>query len=358
MPLQQLDFEYKKFLDRTTVIYGDSDCGKTYLIYDILHCLQTQIDQIIVFCPSDSQNHEYSGGYVKRPLIHTSINIEKLDKIWRRQEMLASVYSRANNEDILKSIFRKLNDREANNLIYAITKCRSKRITDIKQQYSDKIIQDDKILELDEQFNDIIIYIYKKYINQYHHRIIQLNLTESEKFSIKYLNLNPRIIIIFDDCTEDFKRLQKKGATTNNDNNTFDKMFTKGRKVFITALIISHDEIAIGSAARRGAFISIFATQSTATTYFERKTNGFSNDIKKKVRQEIPNIKWTKPEYEKLVYVRKMNKLFRYRAKKHDVFQFGSDIINKYCEKIENPENQITLRNNEFCKYFNNYGNN
>lgn len=342
--LQELDFSYKRFIDRSTILYGESGTGKSFVIVDILFQLKPHVDQIIVISPTDPQNHTYDRGIVPLPCIHYTITAKLLDDIWERQNALSAVYTKANKAEVLESLFERIGDNiGAKSVIDDINEKRKSYENEIHSECSDENLAKTKITEMGKEYEKLIILIYKHYINENRERLARMSLSNDEKFSLKYLNLNPRLVIIFDDCTDLLKKFKSHPV--------MQKLFYQGRWAFITVLIACHTDKALDPELKKNAFINIFTGEKSAHSYFERK----SNDLDKEERQRASaacKASFTPiAKFQKLVWVREENKFYRFTATSHEDFRFGSPVIWEYCKKIQAEAGTISV-DNKFIQDF------
>jgi len=342
--LEDLRLDYRLFLDRSIALYGASGTGKSAIIIDILKHLNGRADQILVFSPTDPSNKTYSSGVVPPPLIHYEFDIELLERIWARQEMMAAVYARANNPDVLESLYRKLGLDTVTKMIQKVQDSKREHIEEIMDTYFEKSAQKAKITKIEKQFKELLIMIYKKCIGDNAHRLSGVQLSPEEQFTLKYLNFNPRLVLILDDCASDIKKYEKKAVVR--------KLFYQARHVFITLMIACQDDTDIASSLRKNAFVSVFTSDTCANAFFGRKANDFSREMTKKVEALSMQLRWKPPYFEKLVYLRQENKLYKFVAEIHDGFCFGSSSVRNFCRTIERSGTNMDKNNpfyGEFC---------
>lgn len=343
---EELELDYSLFLDQSTILYGASASGKSKFIIDILYHLRKKVGQIIVVSPSEQSNRTYTkSGIVASPLVHYTLTEQLLITIWKRQEMFSAVYTRANQPDILRALFDKLDlPQKVKDLIDGINDIRKKKKEEIQEQFIDKALQKKQIEEIDQKYQELLVVIYKANIAKNKNYLTSLNLSKEEKFSLKYLNFNPRMVLVFDDCSAQFKKIKTpQGKATLGD------IFYRGRHAYLSIIIAVHDDKLLDSEWRKNSFVNVFTTPRAAHTYFGHDSNGFSKDTLKQVNQWIPHVFGS--GYQKLVYIRGHDKFYRCTAKLHEDFQFGSYFIRDYCKKIES--NGLTVdRSNQFYGYF------
>jgi hypothetical protein len=355
--IESFKFTHKIFLHKSTMVYGESESGKTVIIVNILKTLKSFIDQIIVICPTDPSNHSYSGnidaitneqkGIVPSPLIHTQLTAELIEKIYKRQEALAACYEKANRQDILELLFNKIKHKEekAMKFLELATRQKIEQEKNIRDTYLDKNAIEKKINKISKNFKEFHTAIYKKYIAKYSEDLSRLNLSEDEKHTLKYISLNPNIIIILDDCSADLKDKKIKACPS------FNKFFFQGRHVYITFIISLHSDIILDTAFRRNAFVNIFTTRSCASAYFERTTNAFDPDAKRKAKEAIQYIQPMNEGFRKIAYIRTENKFYTLAAEKDDNFSFGCPALRYFCDKIK-IKGASTDSTNPFNNYF------
>jgi ABC-type dipeptide/oligopeptide/nickel transport system ATPase subunit len=342
--LDELRLDYRLLLDRSIAIYGASGTGKSAIIVDMLWHLNRHADQILVFCPTDPSNKTYSCGVVPAPLIHYEFDIELLERIWARQEMMAAVYARANSPEILESLYSKLGLTSVNSMIQRVRESKRDHIEEIKDTYFEKNAQKAKINKIEEKYKELLALIYKKFIGDNVHRLSGVQLSSEEQFALKYLNFNPRLVLIFDDCASDIKKYEKKEVVR--------KLFYQARHVKITLIIACQDDTDIASSLRKNAFISVFTSDICANAFFGRKSNDFPRELAKRVDVVSMQLRWKPPDFEKLVYLRQENKLYKFVAELHDNFCFGSSPLRNFCSNIERNGTNMDKNNpfyGEFC---------
>lgn len=351
--LDNLPIIGKDFLDKTSVLYGGSGSGKSTIIFNILHELRNDIKQIIVIAPTDRTNGAYSGtsttpGVVPKPLVHHTLSEELLIKIWERQEMLTSIYKQVNDPVLLESIYMKLGLGSVNKILSRADVAKADKIIQISDQYVDKTIVAKKVKEIEDQYNEFKILIYKRYISANIDTLIKMGVgadgKSREALVLKYININPRMVIIFDDCSAEFKNLKTKEGKT-----ILEKMFFQGRWAMLTILIAVHDDKMLDSELRKNAFISIFTNSQSAIAYLTRPINGFPRSVANKVISTFNDVYIG---HQKLAYVRSQEKFYRLTATPCSGFVFGAPIISEYCSMIQSTGGNNVGKSNDFYDYF------
>jgi energy-coupling factor transporter ATP-binding protein EcfA2 len=336
----------KYFLDRTTILYGESGTGKSTIIAHMLHTLKPHADQIIVFSPTDPQNKSYSKGLVPTPLIHYNVTLKLLQDIWDRQEMMAAVYKRANDGEVLKRLYSKLSLAHVDESLRKAQRMREETYAKIREQYMDPGIVEKKVIEVDEKYNELMTLIYKRYIAENRAQLLTMNLTETERFTLDYLGFNPRIVLIFDDCSEQLQSKEIKKSKV------FKAMFTRGRWAYMSIIIACHNDKYLEQDVRKGAFVNVFTSKSCAIGTFMNKTNCYDDDTVRKAKEAIKHIQEPKVGHRRMAYVREENKFFALTAKVFPNFSFCSHAIEQYCNKIKDNGTIAVDRGNKFYDSF------
>lgn len=325
--IQELDFSYKRFIDRTTLLFGESGTGKSFIIDDILFQLMPHVDQIIVVSPTDRQNNTYGKGTVPLPCIHYTITAKLLDDIWERQNALAAVYTRANKPETLRSLFNRIADNVSKASINTINEKLRKYKEEVIAGSAEEGTAKTKMTEMESDCKRLIILIFRRAINQNREKLSCMSLSADEQFSLKFLNLNPRLVLIFDDCTDLLKKFKSHAV--------MQKLFYQGRWAFITALIACHTDKALDPELKKNAFVSIFTEETCAHAYFERKSNDLDKEAKSRAYAACKVVFTPLAKFQKLVWVRDEKKFYRFTASSHPSFQFGSPYIWEYCKHIQ-----------------------
>ncbi len=338
--LEELDFNYKLFLDKSTLIFGESDCGKSTIIKDIMYVLNPHIEQVFVVSASDCKNRTYSSGTVPRPCIYSHITPKFLDDIWQRQEALAAVYERANRTEILNKLFDVAATPSAKQIIFEIFR----KKVECEHELRDSGIAnaDQKIQESDSAARELVVKIQKYFINNNIDRFRNMKLSADERYTLRYLNLNPRVLWVFDDCTSELSKFKKHPV--------IQELFYQGRHSHITVLIAAHTDKVLDPEIKSNAFVKIFAQESVARAYYNRESTTPDKSRKTAAFAACDEAFTPALKYQKLAHVRATGKFYKFTATKHENFRFGSPVIWRFCELIENDGN--SMHGNKFMSRF------
>lgn len=341
------NFDYKHYIDQAVVAYGETGTGKSFIITDILKQLQPHVDQIFVVSPTDPTNGTYSEtGIVKKPYIHYTLTIEFLKNIWKRQEALAAIYKSVNKLEVLTSLYKRIHNPRVNEILRKLSEIKHAKIREIKDTYLEESTRRDKIEELQKTLNEFLSILYKKYINLNRERLMNMqNLSDEEKNTLKFLNINPRTVLVLDDCGSDLKAI----LNSKKDKAFINKFFYQGRWAYITLIIACQNDMDIDVNWRKNVSLSFFTSQECASAYFNRA----NNDVPEKLRKQVKDIcregeiLIQEQNFYKMCYHRKQKKVYKVLATKHDKFTFGSPLIKDYANIIANDGVSVD-KNNEF----------
>ena len=335
------------FIDRTIVVYGPSKTGKTVITKHIMSEVKGHIEQVIVIAPSEPSNQSYVG-IVDDPFIHYRLYLQDpanpkkdigvkgglrfLDAVWQRQEMAVAMYNRANNSEVLSLLFGRLSvaeRAEGLRLIKSINDKREGVIEKVRKQYDNPNTRDPKIKSTNDKFKKMLALIYKKYITPNYAALwARDDLSEDEQYSLYYLNFNPRMLLIFDDCAAQLKPYFNT--------ETFRKIFYQNRHVFITAIVCCQDDTDLPANLRKNAFISFFTEPVVCLSNFERTSNKFPKPTKAYVNEIIADVF---SGHRKLAYIREDDRrqhFYHVQFPYPKPFRFGSEAAHELCDIVHN----------------------
>jgi tRNA A37 threonylcarbamoyladenosine biosynthesis protein TsaE len=326
--LPELEPDYKKFINYSTLILGDSNAGKSTLITDILYQLKPHVEQIVVFCPTDRLNHTYDS-IVPRPLIHYDISTETIKKLWERQEVHVEMYNRAQNPVIIERLFNKVarGDRVARDIIARF----------------DEKAKESGSKEIRARVEEFKMMVWKRVINNNRHRYDPKFLTADELHTLKYLDFNPHIVMIFDDCTDQLNKVCK--------DNYMKKAFYAGRHNKVTFIIACHDDLVIPKTLRDGVFVTFYMKEKFARNVLMRNTTKLGAELRKELNDVIKSAFTPMAEWQKLVYTKNDGKFWRFTATLRKNFTFCSPTVWKFCEAIE-ADPRDSIKNSVYAKNF------
>lgn len=298
------------FLDKNTLLYGESQTGKSTIILDAMYLLCPLIEQVVVFCPTDAQNKTYArgdDGVVNLLFVHSTISAAVLSDLWERQEAFYKKYREIAGE--IDGLFRMVaSPTQADDIA---------NLDGIRETAADACQR--------KKAEELLLQAKRKAIATHASQLLAGDrLTPAQRRCVEHINFNPRMLIIFDDCTEQLNSLKN--------NETIQKIFFQGRHFGITLLASVHTAAAIAPSLRQNAHISVFTT-TTALNGFADKDNsaGVSAEEKKWIKQAGANIF---RDHTKLMFTKIGNARWAtFEPAPHKTFRFGSELIWEYANK-------------------------
>ena len=333
----------RSLLNRLVMIIGESGTGKSFIIKHLMHVLAQHIPQIVVFSPTNPQNHTYdANGEVPEPFIHTRVDMRALNDIWDRQEIMRSVYERANDINVLRGLFMRIGDPDA----VADEKKLKQALNESKERFQRTYpagVAEEKSRAQEEDVKSVLVRLYKAVIGKHAERLKTMpDLSEKELHAIKYRFFMPRLLIIFDDCTEQLKA--GRGSEI------MQRIFYKARHLFITTIMACHTDKTFDPELKKQVFVTIFTAPECFSTYVDRASNGL--DKQQRRNAHVINASIFTPTYpnQKLVWDRNKKTYYRYTAASIPV-RFCAPIIRKYAEKAKRRGDDV-MEDNKFASRF------
>jgi hypothetical protein len=321
------------YRNKMTAFYGETGTGKSVLIRQALYTLRHRRALIVVISPTARSNGIYDG-IVENLLIHPSPTEELLERIYKRQTEVSEIYLVVNKLENLKMVFDLCRDMQAQNKEQYIIKSSdqafqsARMITHVKQR-------DDEMKKITSIKLEKLIELYKSVIAANGENLIRITqVSEPQRLIIykvvKYLFLNPELILILDDCAAEFKKLAKTEVMK--------KMFYQGRNENMTTMISFQSPNDLPNELRRNAHNSFFTTAESAQYYFNTSTNGKTKQAKTKWEKIINKVFYdaTYSEYHKIGFIRGVADPFRVvLAKVHDKFEAYDPAVKKFLSSIK-----------------------
>lgn len=343
------------FLNKTTLIYGMTQSGKSTIIDEIMYICKDYISMGFVICQS-SITVSSSPYYKKIPnnCIKSEITKEWLEEFMTTQKGRAALYNTANGIENLKSVFDRVKDSTTSSNESIIKTNAEKHINNTnansRLDYAQKKTQCTAINDIKDMH---LKALYKSAIRKHRIKLENMaNLSNDEICCINYIDFTPNVMIIFDDCASKFKKWVKESTIIK-------EMFYNGRHYYITQIISAQDDKEIESELRKNAIVSIFTTAQVASANFEKSANNYSKPTKKRAEHCIKrvfshDIHSVGKNYKKLVYFQNSDvDPFMYLiADLYSSFKIGCDAAWKLDEKIDKTNKNNDTNNAFYNKFY------
>ncbi|WP_292571174.1 hypothetical protein [Methylomonas sp.] len=315
------------FLDRLSTIYGITGKGKTTMIVHILKILQPFIYTGVVFSPTDVDNGNYSRSLFPPALIHKTLSREALESIWKRQTESMEIYQIVNNLSILDGFARKCGITAQE--LAAIRECDVQLENALRKLDKKDTSYSATSDRLREHVNNAKIKIYKNVIRSRARMLPQeviQQMTNDERIVADFLDFNPRIIIVFDDCSTELQHLRKLEVVSD--------LFFKGRQKKITVLLALHSDKCIESEQRLNTGgAKIFIDDATARRFVDKETNAVSPEIAREVLR-LCKINFVEGSYKKIL-ITLDGRVLTVQANTYEPFSFVSNEVRQAIEQIQ-----------------------
>lgn len=341
--------------DRSVIFYGPSGSGKTALIYDMMFKARYVFPKVFIFAPTNREKRDYEN-IVPKEMIYEEFGLDDIKNIYEHQRASAHAYNTANNLETLGKLFEKIASPPQRT--HVATLCRQKRMAEIEIEkiYTNPNDRKSKHEELDAMHKNRLIVFYKQNVIKPNVQLLhQMNLSTDESMAVKYLNFNPRVLIVFDDAMTEIMTLVKIGRKTND--NVIKDFFFKGRWAYITHFYAFQDDNRLETEIKKNAFVSVFTSPNVATAFFGRLSASFAKQEKARadaaIKLVFANENDQVDNYRKLVYCRLNTKNpFQYTiADLHEDFHMCSRSIRNYCKSVAQTD-EVVDKNNPHLRRF------
>jgi len=325
------------FLNRLTVLYGESGTGKTSLILHVLKNLKQHIPVAVVANPTNKLNNNYSGIFPEQA-IHDEISKDVLIKLFKRQIKSMHLYNLINDMSILDPIFTKCASPRDKEKIQILIQTLTNHKNKIRQKYTE-FESEKHISNIQSLHNKKVTDIMRMVINDNSAKLLaDPCFTDKQNLVIRNILFNPNILLLLDDCASTVKEWKDLTETR--------KLFFEGRHYHTTVLITMHNETLIPPPLRNNAHINIFTAETAVTTYFRKDACGISAAQKKNISKIAKSVfedsgDKKKPNFKKLCYfspVINVDTRIQYILARPTKFKFGSEPFRALCNQLKKNE--------------------
>jgi len=265
------------FLDKSVFIIGKTGSGKTQILLEMMYLCKDMVPNVLVICP-DSTTKFYKGIVPDSCIINAdNVTKEKFVQIWERQKEVTEIYNAVNDIDNLVRISKKFLDKSLEGNIMSLDFLERVKIDEIKKDTTYR--EDDK----QNMYNEIREITkrtkrdaYKKSIYK-HKSSIYPTLEDGDRIIVDHLFINPRMLIVMDDCSEYIKGWN--AFFKKDPHNIFESIAFRGRHYYITFLQVAHDDTLIDPKKRKNAQITIYTSGAHLLAAVDR--GGYDKSTKK-----------------------------------------------------------------------------
>jgi hypothetical protein len=337
------------YVDRTVLLFGGSGKGKTTVIEHILYTVKDHIPNYLVITPRTSDK-TYRKKLPAR-CIKEDLTKHMLTQIWDRQSNITQIYETANDVDVLASLFDKCPDRRALVMIKAIKQRAFDSVRAIDASSMNFATKKDQKAHIEELQLKKVTMLYKASIRQMRQKLSNMQLSDKETVCLTYLDINPRLMIIIDDCSEKWQMWQKMFGK--DEINPFNSIFFRGRHNNISLVFAAHDDKLIDTGLRKGARVTVYCGSKALMASIGKSGSGFTSQDKKLAQrmateifnEDDSNVK----SHKKLCYVATASSPWMYHvADLHPEYDLGCEPLRELVDKM--PKKEDNLTENPFLK--------
>lgn len=292
-PLPGLPLTADIIFNKSNTVYGGSGQGKTTLVKYLMYLLKDKIGAALVFCPSAKASNTDYDKCIPRALIHTDIDKKIFIKLAHLQEAKATQYKYVQDKNTILSLYNKVRSKEIDIQIHRRNRVYQKVMGIIHSQQMKEDLDENVLDELKKDLEriknmltDMEYETYRCHISANQRKYNVSKLSKNEKVALMYIDLNPYILVVFDDCTEELKSICRR-AEKDPECGEFWKFYTQGRHKCITIITISHDVSSIAKGIRSNSFNNFFADKMVASAFFTQQ-NSIDGPLVKRMRSAIP----------------------------------------------------------------------
>jgi ABC-type branched-subunit amino acid transport system ATPase component len=346
--LEHVEDTYYTYLNKSIFIYGPSKTGKTVTVKHILKKLMPHIPIAFLICPSEPANNSYKG-IIGRAALYLDVDIKFLKELFTFQEMRAQIFEKTNDIKVLEKLYLQVAHSRVDELL-CILEDKYERAIEKARKFKNDAAAESEIKSIQEKYDDARKILYRKQISVNVSKFKEKKLSNEEVLVLEYINLNPNILLIFDDYAAGLKKMGNTEVMKN--------YMYRGRHAKITLMIVNHSSTDLPPSIRTNAFVIIFGSAEMATAYFAKSSgNGFTSEQAKEIKKKIDRVyeeKYREPEkYRKLVWVREgsAKQYYYFLADVVKTEMFGCDAFIEMCSRGEKDQNSLDTSNPYFAKF-------
>ncbi len=332
------------FVNASTVIYGPSNSGKTRIITEIMFLCKDIIPNFLIICNQNSQQN-YTGK-VPSLCIKNDLTKENLIAIWERQADLKKCCNVADNLQNLAKLYHRCRSILTDTRLNTFEREYNQHVAKIKNDSSLNVeSQQSQLKKLKEFYEEGVRKMYKQQIARNIGILYNIfdDLTIEEKVCLTYYDTNPKLMLIFDDVTEMFKKWMgyfKKEA------NPFHSIFFQGRHNDISIVIAAHDNKFILPELRKNARNTFFTSMAPlnvslrdSSSHERKQIQVLASAVFDVENEEKTGIK----KFQKFCYIREDTRPHRYTvASAYGDFRVGCSQLWDLSKKLEGKKNDLT----------------
>lgn len=297
-PLKELNYSAATFLDGLIVCYGARGSGKTTSVLNVMKSVRDEVDEVYVISQSAGANDQF-GGYVPARAIKTDFNPQWFQGLLNRQKEKAARYRKAQDLRHLEDLFDMCASRKERTMRDVIIAQAAKFGEQAKEEYDMPDEQEYEVLKINRRMEQLLRELYQMTIREYKRfDLNQLTAVQRAIVEILETDMNPRILVIIDDCSNMFKEWCRKSK------GILETVYN-GRHYFITFIVTAQDDSEVDLKIRKNATVSIYSDATSATANFNRgeRSKGDHNMARYVIDKLWRDDKFPNKGYRKMVFL-------------------------------------------------------
>ena len=316
---------------QSLALFGGSGSGKTFMTKHVLYSLKDRFARVILFSPHAISERDFDG--ILHPLqIIPKITEEKFLEIYEAQDQIAKTYGKVTDLKNLRYLFNLVANSEQKGKVQWIENERTTISNNIRSAHPPNIALG-KIQDLNKKIDAELVNYIRAVIMPVRHIVLE-ELPEDVNICLRYLDMKPDTLIIFDDQMIECAAIMKKKSRAAE---AFKNMFTQGRHIFLTHFHLLQSDTLFPPIARLNIKTYIFTSSDFANKFVQNTTNGISKEDQVDARKLINSL-YSGEDHRKMIYLRDAQKGEKFQhllAKPSGVFPLGSKIIQSFCENLQ-----------------------
>lgn len=321
-------------LNSVALLYGARNSGKTTVVKEMMYQVKNMVEEAYIISQSAGANNQFKD-FVPKHAIKTDISTEWILDLLKKQKKKAHVMREyVDDTTILESLFGICStDAEKRAKLNFIHKTQDYIEQMKKECANDYEMQMYWISKFEKNRDDRIKKLLRATIKKNLLRLKRLNrLNVAERTAVDNFNMNPHILLIFDDCASAMKEWTRK-------NPTILEAIYNGRHYYMTVIITAQADTTIDNKIRSNFTLVVYTDPGTAESNIDRE----HKTDKKKGSRCISAI-WRSSNllgnFKKLIYLAATpdGDPFRYCIMPiHGIFEVGSKA---FWKREKKPEEQ------------------
>jgi hypothetical protein len=337
------------FLNRLTICWGGTGCGKSTIIRDIVASLSDKIPIGIACCPTAQMSGDYDGLFPPQ-CIHDDVTKDLMQRIFQRQTNIIAMYDLVHDPSSIEPLYRKVANDESKSKLDRLAGIYNKGCNDIRTS-CDETELEITLKELRAKYDKKKTKIMRNVIIENTDNLLSRNLTNMQRTIVKNMMIVPEMLLLIDDCAASAKEWAAFTETK--------QMFFQSRHYRLTVFLAFQEITILPPPLRMNSHINIFTSEKILNSYVSKASTGISTDERKRLSRIAmtifaPSENKSKPNYKKLVLFSQIIKCehsVQYIIASIKRKRFGSTPLWRLCDEVK-KEVTASVSSRSFNKMF------